>query len=196
MYKRSFGRRKSTAFCLGGTKPIASRSITSFGVSTFSTDVLLSILCRDASLSGAYICCEWRGEYQQQPKIFLKKSRIDKKYCCLLKCTPYIFEFTSAIEQNDNYELHQQFVKEFNGDYSPYSLLIAFHTEVNNARFLLGMWGANANSQKTDWLQLNAYGGQSSEVLVSNEEFSYFQMDEEWDDWAQQLPSISSFCRR
>ena len=46
---------------------------------------------------------------------------------------PDIFALTSAIEQNDNYEVHQQFVKEFNGDYSPYSLLIAFHTEVNKA---------------------------------------------------------------
>ena len=104
---------------------------------------------------------------------------------------PDIFALTSAIEQNDNYEVHQQFVKEFNGDYSPYSLLIAFHTEVNNAPLPTWyVWGANANSQKTDWLQLNAYGGQSSEVLVSNDQFSYFQMDEEWDDWAQQLPPL------
>ena len=102
---------------------------------------------------------------------------------------PDIFALTTAIEQNDNYEVHQHFVKEFKGDYSPYSLLIAVHTEVNEAPLPIWyVWGANANSQKTDWLQLNAYGGQSSEVLVSNEEFSYFQMDEEWDDWAQQLP--------
>ena len=32
--------------------------------------------------------------------------------------------------------------------------------------------------------------GQSSEVLVKSEEFSYFQIDEEWDDWAQQLPPL------
>ena len=34
------------------------------------------------------------------------------------------------------------------------------------------------------------FWGQSSEVLVKCEDFSYFQIDEEWDIWAQQLPPL------
>ena len=104
---------------------------------------------------------------------------------------PDINALTMAIEQNNNYEVYHQFVKDFNGDYSAYSLLIAFHIEINKAPIpTFYVWGANNNSQQTDWLQLNAFGGQSSEVLVKCEDFSYFQIDEEWDIWAQQLPPL------
>ena len=126
------------------------------------------------------------------PKIFVEILESRQKILLLTESAhPDIFALTSAIEQNDNYEVDQQFVKEFKGDYSSYSLLIAFHTEVNNAPLPTWyVWGANTTSQQTDWLQLNAYVGQSSEVLVNSEEFSYFQIDEEWDDWAQQLPPL------
>lgn len=104
---------------------------------------------------------------------------------------PDIFALTSAIERNDNYEVHQHFVKEFEGDYSPYSLLIAFHTEVNEAPLPIWyVWGANTTTQQTDWLRLHSYAGQSSEVLVNSEEFSYFQIDKKWDAWAKQLPPL------
>ena len=52
------------------------------------------------------------------------------------------------------------------------------------------VWGANANSQKRTGCNSMLMEAQSSEVLVSNDQFSYFQMDEEWDDWAQQLPPL------
>ena len=56
---------------------------------------------------------------------------------------PDINALTMAIEQNNNYEVYHQFVKDFNGDYSAYSLLIAFHIEINKAPIpTFYVWGA------------------------------------------------------
>ena len=130
--------------------------------------------------------------YNNTEEVFVEILESRQKILLLTESAhPDIFALTTAIEQNDNYEVHQQFVKDFKGDYSPYSLLITFHTEVNETPLpTWHVWGANTTSQQTDWLQLNAYGRQSSEVLVKSEEFSYFQLDEGWDNWAQQLPPL------
>ena len=104
---------------------------------------------------------------------------------------PDIFALTTAIEQNDNYEVHQKFIKDFNGDYTPYDLLISFHTEVNVAP--IPTWyilGANAASIQTDWFSFNTSNKQSSEVLAKIEDFSYFQLNDAWSDWQKQLPPL------
>tara|TARA_B100000683_G_scaffold37094_3_gene32516 strand:+ start:4997 stop:7012 length:2016 start_codon:yes stop_codon:yes gene_type:complete len=160
----------------------------------FQTDVLLSAdevgmhryQVRLFSLNGE------KNTYNNTEDFFVEILESRQKILLLTESVhPDIFALTTAIEQNDNYEVHQHFVKEFKGDYSSYSLLIAFHTEVNEAPLPIWyVWGANATTQQTDWMQLNAYEGISSEVLVNSEEFSYFQMDEEWDAWAQQLPPL------
>ncbi len=133
-----------------------------------------------------------RNTYNNTEEVFVEILESRQKILLLTESAhPDIFALTTAIEQNDNYEVNQQFVKDFKGDYSPYSLLIAFHTEVNEAPLPTWyVWGANSTSQQTDWLKLNTYGLQSSEVLVKSEEFSYFQIDEGWDAWAQQLPPL------
>ena len=96
-----------------------------------------------------------------------------------------------VIEQNDNYEVHQQFIKDFNGDYTPYDLLISFHLEVNEPPIPCWyIWGVSSNSMQTDWLKLIPFNKHSSEVSVKIEDFSYFQVNEAWSDWVQQLPPL------
>ncbi len=130
--------------------------------------------------------------YNNSEEFFVEILESRQKILLLTEIAhPDIFALTNAIEQNDNYEVHQQFIKDFNGDYSPYSLLITFHTMVNDAPLPTWyVWGANTNSLQTDWLQLNAFNGQSSEVFVKIDEFSYFQLDEAWTSWIQQLPPL------
>ncbi len=130
--------------------------------------------------------------YNNIEEVFVEILESRQKILLLTESAhPDIFALTTAIEQNDNYEVNQQFVKDFNGDYSNYSLLITFHTEVNEAPLpTWNVWGANTTSQQTDWLQLHVYNGQSSEVLVKSEDFSYFQLDEAWSAWAEQLPPL------
>ena len=145
----------------------------------FQTDVLLSAdevgmhryQVRLSSLNGE------KNTYNNTEDFFVEILESRQKILLLTESVhPDIFALTTAIEQNDNYEVHQHFVKEFKGDYSSYSLLIAFHTEVIEAPLPIWyVWGANATTQQTDWMQLNAYEGISSEVLVNSEEFSYFQ---------------------
>ena len=147
----------------------------------FQTDVLLSAdevgmhryQVRLSSLNGE------KNTYNNTEDFFVEILESRQKILLLTESVhPDIFALTTAIEQNDNYEVHQHFVKEFKGDYSSYSLLIAFHTEVNEAPLPIWyVWGANATTQQTNWMQLNAYEGISSEVLVNSEEFSYFQVD-------------------
>lgn len=133
-----------------------------------------------------------KNTYNNTEEVFVEILESRQKILLLTESAhPDIFALTTAIEQNDNYEVNQQFIKDFKGDYSPYSLLIAFHTEVSEAP--LPTWhvlGVNATSQQMDWLQLHAYNGQSSEVFVKSEDFSYFQLDESWISWVQQLPPL------
>lgn len=130
--------------------------------------------------------------YNNTEEVFVEILESRQKILLLTESVhPDIFALTTAIEQNDNYEIDQQFIKDFNGDYSPYNLLITFHVEVNELSLpTWHVWGAEANSQQTDWLQLHAYNGQSSEVLVKSEDFSYFQLDEDWSSWVQKLPPL------
>lgn len=130
--------------------------------------------------------------YNNKEELFVEILESRQKVLLLTESAhPDIAALTTAIEQNDNYEVHQQFVKDFNGDYSLYSLLIAFHTAVDEVLLPTWyVWGSNTASQQTDWLQVNTYSGQSSEVLATREEFSYFQLDEAWDTWVQQLPPL------
>lgn len=130
--------------------------------------------------------------YNNTDELFVEILESRQKILLLTESShPDIAALITAIEQNDNYEVHQQHVKDFKGDYSPYSLLIAFHTEVSEVSLPVWyVWGANSSSQQIDWLQLNTYSGQSSEVLIKKEEFSYFQLDEDWDAWTQQLPPL------
>ena len=54
------------------------------------------------------------------------------------KSHPDIFAITTAIEQNENFEVHQKFMDDFDGNYEPYSLLIAFHVSLDE--FPLPTW--------------------------------------------------------
>ncbi len=130
--------------------------------------------------------------YNNTEDVFVEVLESRQKILILTESThPDIFALKTAIEQNNNYEVHQQFIQDFKGDYSFHSLLIAFHTEVSEAPIpTWHIWGSNAASQQTDWLQLHVYNGQSSEVFVKSDDFSYFQIDEEWEFWSQKLPPL------
>lgn len=108
------------------------------------------------------------------------------------KSHPDIFAITTAIEQNENFEVHQKFMDDFDGNYEPYSLLIAFHVSLDEAP--LPTWhvlGAQTNSRQFDWLEMNSLNSIGSEVLVNLKPFSFFQIDEEWAKWIQKLPPLS-----
>ncbi len=108
------------------------------------------------------------------------------------KSHPDIFAITTAIEQNENFEVHQKFMDDFDGNYEPYNLLIAFHVSLDVAP--LPTWhvlGAQTNSRQFDWLEMNSLNSIGSEVLVNLKPFSFFQIDEEWVKWIQKLPPLS-----
>ena len=105
------------------------------------------------------------------------------------KSHPDIFAITTAIEQNENFEVHQKFIDDFDGNYEPYSLLIAFHVSLDEAP--LPTWhvlGAQTNSRQFDWLEMNSLNSIGSELLVNLKPFSFFQIDEEWAKWIQNYP--------
>jgi hypothetical protein len=104
---------------------------------------------------------------------------------------PDIAAISAAIQQNDNYELEHQLVFDFNGDYTPYSLLIAYQTTVDNEQIpVWHLWGSNTSSQNLDWLSFTPYKGGLSEVLSTTQSFSLFTLSEEWEKWSQQLPPL------
>ena len=131
--------------------------------------------------------------YNNMEEFFVEILESRQKILLLTESVhPDIFALTTAIEQNDNYEVHQKFIKDFNGDYTPYDLLISFHTEVNLAP--IPTWyilGVNAASIQTDWFTFNAFNKQSSVVFAKIEDFSYFQLNDAWSDWQNQLPPLT-----
>ena len=109
------------------------------------------------------------------------------------KSHPDIFAITTAIEQNENFEVHHKFMDDFDGNYQPYSLLIAFHVSLDESP--LPTWhvlGAQTNSRQFDWLEINSLNSIGSEVLVNLKPFSFFQIDEEWAKW---IPKNYTFER-
>ena len=66
---------------------------------------------------------------------------------------------------------------DFDGNYEPYSLLIAFHVSLDESP--LPTWhvlGAQTNSRQFDWLEMNSLNSIGSEVLVNLKPFSFFRL--------------------
>ena len=78
---------------------------------------------------------------------------------------PDISSISAAISSNDNYELTVLKKTDFNGDYSPYSLVIAFQTEIENKSIpVFYFWGNNTKSQSLEWLNFKAYNADLARI--------------------------------
>ncbi len=137
------------------------------------------------------------GEYKQAnnfQKIYIDVLESRQKILLLSEVVhPDISSISAAISSNDNYELTVLKKNDFNGDYTPYSLVIAFQTEIeNNDIPVFYFWGNSSKSQSLDWLSFNAYNSDAAEVTSSVSPFSMFSIDKKWDKWLMQLPPLYS----
>lgn len=104
---------------------------------------------------------------------------------------PDIAALSAAIRQNDNYELEYQKLSDFDGNWAPYSLCVAFQTTLSEAT--LPVWhlmGSNTSMLTTEWLTFESNKKNVSEILPHFQSFSLFTLSDEWEAWSEQLPPL------
>jgi hypothetical protein len=106
---------------------------------------------------------------------------------------PDIAAISTSIQSNKNFELVVQNTSDFNGDYSPYSLLIAFHisiTEPNIPTFYF--IGNSSQALSLDWFSYLPSKSTLNEVNCDYNSFSLFSLNEKWNLWLEELPPLYS----
>lgn len=112
------------------------------------------------------------------------------------KTHPDIRAVTEAIETNENYELTQLSLSEFDGNYSPYSLVIFFHTKDANIEIpSLYFVGNQLPAGFVDWVSLTN-SQSTNEIEAIYAPFSLFTLNEDWKKWILQLPPVYSHHSR
>jgi len=106
---------------------------------------------------------------------------------------PDISALSKAIQSNENYEIIVQNTDEFDGDYSPYSLLIAFQLNVIDANIPTFYFiGNSSQSLSLDWFTFKPLKSSLNEVSPDFNSFSLFSLSQKWNLWIEELPPLYS----
>ena len=106
---------------------------------------------------------------------------------------PDISALSKAIQSNENYEIIVQNTDEFDGDYSPYSLLIAFQLNVIDANIPKFYFiGNSSQSLSLDWFTFKPLKSSLNEVSPDFNSFSLFSLSQKWNLWIEELPPLYS----
>ena len=104
---------------------------------------------------------------------------------------PDISAITSALDQNSNYELELFKIDDFDGNYNPYSMLIAYQTypkDVNIPCFYFV--GDYMNSLNLEWINLNSSSAILEDANAIMNNFSFFELNDEWNKFLSQTPPL------
>lgn len=133
-----------------------------------------------------------RNVENNSQSIFIEVLESRQKILLLSEYThPDVAALSSAISQNDNYELDSKKLSEFDGNWSPYSLCIAFQTTLPEPT--IPVWylmGSNTASLTTEWLTFEKNKKDISEVFPDFQSFSLFTLSDDWEAWSRQLPPL------
>ena len=105
---------------------------------------------------------------------------------------PDIAAISSSIK-NKNYELVASTINEFNGNFSSYSLIIAFQTtSINTDLPIFYFLGNKSSAFELDWFSYEPLKKSLNKVKVDHNQFSLFSLNDKWRTWIYELPPLYS----
>ena len=109
------------------------------------------------------------------------------------KTHPDIKAISQAVETNENYELTHLSIDEFDGNFTPYSLVIPFHLNLESPSIPSFYFiGQQNSSVLTQWVSTRT--SQSiNEIEAAYAPFSLFSLNDDWKNWLNQLPPLYSY---
>ena len=106
---------------------------------------------------------------------------------------PDIAAISSSIKKNKNYELVASTINEFNGNFSSYSLIIAFQTtSINTDLPIFYFLGNKSSAFELDWFSYEPLKKSLNKVKVDHNQFSLFSLNDKWRTWIYELPPLYS----
>ena len=106
---------------------------------------------------------------------------------------PDIAAISTSIQSNENYELVVQNTSDFNGDYSPYSLLIAFQLNITDPNIPTFYFiGNSSQALSLEWFSYLPSKSTLNEVNSDYNSFSLFSLNDKWNLWLEELPPLYS----
>ena len=106
---------------------------------------------------------------------------------------PDIAAISTSIQSNENYELVVQNTSDFNGDYSPYNLLIAFQLSITETYIPTFYFvGNSSQALSLDWFSYLPSKNSLNEVNSDYNSFSLFSLNDKWNLWLEELPPLYS----
>jgi hypothetical protein len=106
---------------------------------------------------------------------------------------PDIAAISTSIQSNENYELVVQNTSDFNGDYSPYSLLIAFQLSITESNIPTFYFiGNSSQALSVEWFSYFPSKSKLNEVNSDYNSFSLFSLNDKWNLWLEELPPLYS----
>ena len=106
---------------------------------------------------------------------------------------PDIAAISTSIKSNENYELVVQNTSDFDGDYSPFSLLIAFQLSVIEPNIPTFYFiGNSSQALSLEWFSYLPSKSTLNEVTSDYNSFSLFSLNDKWNLWVEELPPLYS----
>ena len=106
---------------------------------------------------------------------------------------PDIAAISKSIQSNENYDLIVQNTSDFDGDYSPYSLLIAFQLSITDSNIPTFYFLGNSSQEiSLDWFSYLPSKSNLNEVNSAFNSFSLFSLNKKWKSWLEELPPLYS----
>ena len=106
---------------------------------------------------------------------------------------PDIAAISTSIQSNENYELVVQNTSDFDGDYSPYSLLIAFQLSITEPNIPIFYFiGNSSQALSLEWFSYLPSKSTLNEVNSDYNSFSLFSLNDKWNLWLEELPPLYS----
>ena len=106
---------------------------------------------------------------------------------------PDIAAISKSIQSNENYELVVQNTSDFDGDYSPYSLLIAFQLSIIEPNIPTFYFiGNSSQALSLEWFSYLPSKSTLNEVNFDYNSFSLFSLNDKWNLWLEELPPLYS----
>ena len=125
-------------------------------------------------------------------KDFFVEVLDNKKQILLLydKVHPDIYAICQSLKLSNSYEITSKSLADFDGDFTKYSLLISFHLNIDSpipTWSIIGVDSKNINSSLINFEKSISF----SEISAYYEDFSYFKLDQKWDEWISNLPPLN-----
>ena len=125
-------------------------------------------------------------------KDFFVEVLDNKKQILLLydKVHPDINAICQSIKKSNSYKITSKSLTDFDGDFTKYSLLISFHLDIDSpipTWNIIGVDSENINNSLINFEKSISF----SEISAYYDDFSYFKLDEKWDEWISNLPPLN-----